>query len=144
MSFIKYKPVHWIFGIKEQTARFQSVNKPQFCIIVYKRVLYFFKIFPYERIMVASLDYAIKNNIKKVQYSLVDNYTKLRLVNALEPCGLFFYSKNPMNRFVFNKTHKIGDVFKLYSLEKQGLLKYGTKWAKIDHSHKATTGCENC
>ena len=85
------------------------------------------KILPYERIMVASLDYAIKNNIKKVQYSLVDNYTKLRLVNALEPCGLFFYSKNPMNRFVFNKTHKIGDVFKLYSLEKQGLLKYGTK-----------------
>ncbi len=85
------------------------------------------KILPYERIMVASLDYAIKNNIKKVQYSLVDNYTKLRLVNALEPCGLFFYSKNPMNRFVFNKTHKIGDVFKLHLLEKQGLLKYGTK-----------------
>ena len=83
--------------------------------------------FAYERVIVASLDYAIKNKIKNVQYSLVDNYTKLRLVNSLEPCGLYFYSRNPVNRSVFKYTYKFNDVYELYLLEKRGLLKYRTK-----------------
>ena len=78
------------------------------------------KSFAYERVIVASLDYAIKNNIKHVHYSLVDNYTKLRLVDSLEPCGLYFYSRNPLNRKVFKLTNKFGDIYKLSLLEKQG------------------------
>ncbi|MDA3915577.1 MAG: hypothetical protein PF690_01200 [Deltaproteobacteria bacterium] len=81
------------------------------------------KSFAYERVIVASLDYAIKNKIKNVQYSLVDNYTKLRLVESLEPCGLYFYSRSPMNRSVFKHTLKYSDVHELYLLEKHGLLK---------------------
>ena len=81
------------------------------------------KSFAYERVIVASLDYAIKNKIKYVQYSLVDNYTKLRLVESLEPCGLYFYSRSPMNRSVFKHTLKYSDVHELYLLEKHGLLK---------------------
>jgi len=81
------------------------------------------KTFAYERVIVASLDYAIKNKIKNVQYSLVDNYTKLRLVESLEPCGLYFYSRSPMNRSVFKHTIKYSDVHELYLLEKHGLLK---------------------
>jgi len=78
------------------------------------------KSFAYERVIVASLDYAIKNNIKRVSYSLIDNHTKLRLVNSLDPCGLYFYSRNPMNRKVFDLTSKYGDIYQLYLLEKQG------------------------
>ena len=79
------------------------------------------KSFAYERVIVASLDYAIKNNISRVHYSLVDNYTKLRLVDCLEPCGLYFYSKNPLNRKVFKFTNKFGDVYQLHLLEKQSI-----------------------
>jgi hypothetical protein len=81
------------------------------------------KSFAYERVIVASLDYAIKNKIKNVQYSLIDNYTKLRLVDSLEKCGLYFYSRNPVNRSVFKYTFKFNDIYELYLLEQQGLFK---------------------
>ncbi len=77
--------------------------------------------FAYERVIVASLDYAIKNKIRKVQYSLVDNYTKLRLVDSFEQCGLYFYSRNRVNRKVFKYTFRFSDVYDLYLLEKQGV-----------------------
>lgn len=80
--------------------------------------------FVYERIMVASLDYAIRNNIERVHFALVDNLTKLRLVNAFEPCRLFFYSRSPLQRFLFQQTYKHSDLFNLYLMEQQGLLKY--------------------
>jgi hypothetical protein len=79
--------------------------------------------FAYERVIVASLDYAIKNNIKRVHYSLIDNYTKLRLTDSLEPCGLYFYSRNSLNRKVFKLTNKYGDIYQLCLLERQGLNK---------------------
>jgi len=75
------------------------------------------KNFVYERIIVASLDYAIKNNISRVHYSLIDNYTKLRLVESLEPCGLYFFSRNAVNRKIFKLTYKFSDVYELYLLE---------------------------
>ena len=77
--------------------------------------------FVYERVIVASLDYAIKNKISRVHYSVIDNYTKLRLVDSLEPCGLYFYSSNPLNRNVFKATFKYSDLYNLYLLEKEGL-----------------------
>ena len=78
------------------------------------------KSFAYERVIVASLDYAIKNNIKRVHYSLIDNYTKLRLIDSLEPCGLYFYSRNPLNRKIFKLTSKFSDLYMLSLLEEQG------------------------
>jgi len=81
------------------------------------------KSFAYERVIVASLDYAIKNKLKYVQYSLVDNYTKLRLVDSLEPCCLYFYSRNPVNRSIFKATFKYNDVYALHLLEKQESVK---------------------
>lgn len=73
----------------------------------------------YERIIVASLDYAIQHNLKRVHYSLIDNFTKLRLVDSREPCSLFFYSRNPINRFAFKRTFKFNDLYELYRLENQ-------------------------
>lgn len=81
------------------------------------------KSFAYERVIVASLDYAIRNNIKRVHYSLIDNYTKLRLVSSREPCGLYFYSRNSLNRKVFKLTNKFGDIYRLHLLEEQGAKK---------------------
>jgi len=78
------------------------------------------KSFAYERVIVASLDYAIKNNIKRVHYSLIDNYTKLRLIDSVEPCGLYFYSGSPLKRKMFKLTNRFGDIHRLYLLEKQG------------------------
>jgi hypothetical protein len=78
------------------------------------------KHFVYERVIVASLDYAIENGIDRVNYSLIDNHTKLRLVNTLEPCGLYFYSRNPVNRKVFDLSFTFNDVYRLHLLEKQG------------------------
>lgn len=75
------------------------------------------KNFVYERVIVASLDHGIRNDIHRIHYSLVDNYTKLRLVECLEPCGLYFYSRNPVNRKFFQLTYKFNDVYDLYSLE---------------------------
>ncbi|MEW6586305.1 MAG: hypothetical protein AB1442_11930 [Nitrospirota bacterium] len=75
------------------------------------------KCFAYERVIVASLDYAIKNEIACVHYSLIDNYTKLRLVESREPCGLYFFSGNPLNRMVFRLTYKFNDINELHLLE---------------------------
>jgi hypothetical protein len=79
------------------------------------------KNFVYERVIVASLDYAIQNQIDRVNYSLIDNYTKLRLVTSLEPCGLYFYSRSPLSRFVFKSTFRFNDVHELHLLEERGL-----------------------
>jgi hypothetical protein len=73
--------------------------------------------FAYERVIVASLDYAIKNQLRRVHYSLIDNYTKLRLVKSTDPCGLYFYSGSPVNRAVFNLTYRYNDIFQLSLLE---------------------------
>jgi len=76
--------------------------------------------FAYERVIVASLDFAIKNNIERVHYGLIDNYTKLRLIDSFEPCGLYVYSRSAVNRQIFKLTHRFGDVYNLYLLEEQG------------------------
>ena len=76
--------------------------------------------FVYERVIVGSLDHAIKNGIRRVHYSLVDNRTKLRLVESLEPCGLYFFSRSPLNRKVFQLTNRYGDVHDLSLLETRG------------------------
>jgi hypothetical protein len=77
----------------------------------------------YERVIVASLDYAIQTNMKRVHYSLIDNYTKLRLMDSFEPCALYFYSRSPLNRKVFRFTYRFNDIYELHSLEEQGRLK---------------------
>jgi hypothetical protein len=79
------------------------------------------KHFVYERVIVASLDYAIQNRIERVNYSVIDNYTKLRLVPSLEPCGLYFYSRSALNKLVFSSTFRFNDIHELYLLEKHGL-----------------------
>jgi hypothetical protein len=76
--------------------------------------------FVYERVIVGSLDHAIENGISRVHYSLVDNRTKLRLVESLEPCGLYFFSRSPLNRKVFQLTYRYGDVHELSLLEARG------------------------
>jgi hypothetical protein len=75
--------------------------------------------FLYERVIVASLDHAIKNDIRWVHYSLIDNQTKLRLVESLEPCGLYFFSRSALNRKVFALSYKASDVYALHLLEAQ-------------------------
>jgi len=72
----------------------------------------------YERVIAASLDYAIQNNLKRIHYSLIDNQTKLRLVDCLEPCALYFYSRNALNRKVFAMTYRFNDIFKVHMLER--------------------------
>jgi hypothetical protein len=79
------------------------------------------KNFVYERVIVASLDYAIQNRIGRVHYSVIDNHTKLRLVTSLEPCGLYFHSRSALNRLVFSSTFRFNDIHELYTLEKHGL-----------------------
>ena len=73
--------------------------------------------FVYERVIVASLDHAIREGLERVHYSLIDNHTKLRLVQEREPCGLYFFSRSAMNRKVFDLTYKYSDVHDLYLLE---------------------------
>jgi len=75
--------------------------------------------FAYERVIVASLDYAIKNKYKRVHYSLIDNKTKLRLVESTQACGLYFFSSSALNRTVFKRSYKYSDINKLHMLEQQ-------------------------
>ena len=75
--------------------------------------------FVYERVIVASLQYAIERGLAQVHYSLVDNHTKQRLVPSRRPCGVYFFSGNPMNRKVFEFTYKYGDMYDLYLLEQE-------------------------
>jgi hypothetical protein len=73
--------------------------------------------FVYERVVVASLDYAIKQGLERVHYSLVDNLTKLRLVESLEPCQVYFFSKSRLNRKAFDLTYRHSDMYQLYEME---------------------------
>jgi hypothetical protein len=79
--------------------------------------------FLYERVIVSSLDYAIRNRLRRIHYSLVDNHTKLRLVDLREPCELYFYSRSRLNRAIFKRTFKHNDVHALWQLEIQGTQK---------------------
>ena len=74
--------------------------------------------FLYERVIVGSLDYAIANRLTRVHYSLIDNCTKLRLVQSREPCGLYFYSSSPVTRKFYQLTYGLSDVHALSSLER--------------------------
>ncbi|MCU0845669.1 MAG: hypothetical protein MUC76_12170 [Spirochaetes bacterium] len=74
--------------------------------------------FAYERVIIASLEYARAHGLTRVNYSLIDNLTKLRLVGKVEPCALYFYSRSGMNRKVFDATYRFNDVFNLAKLEK--------------------------
>ena len=73
--------------------------------------------FLYERVIIASLEFSIANGIRRVHYSLIDNHTKLRLVECREASGLYFYSRNPLNRKVFDLTYRFNDIYKLYCME---------------------------
>jgi hypothetical protein len=73
--------------------------------------------FVYERVIVASLRYALDQGLEQVHYSLVDNHTKQRLVPSREPCSVYFFSTNAMNRKVFELTYKYGDMYDLSLLE---------------------------
>ena len=75
--------------------------------------------FVYERVIVTSLDLAIRTRMRRVHYSLVDNLTKLRLVDLREPCELYFHSNSPMHRAVFRRTFPYNDVHALWMLESQ-------------------------
>ena len=78
--------------------------------------------FAYERVIIASLEYAIAHGLHRVNYSLIDNLTKLRLVDTIEPCALYFYSNSGMNRRVFDATYRFNDISNLAKLEKGGKL----------------------
>ena len=71
----------------------------------------------YERVIVTSLEQAILRRLRRIQYSLVDNQTKLRLVDLRERCGLYFYSRSLLNRAVFRRTFPYNDVHALWRLE---------------------------
>ena len=112
---LNYYPIFGIFLINEFLDQILEFHTFQISGSHLGRVLggfnwkYSNKIFAYERIIVASLEYAIQKNIKQVHYSMVDNYTKLRLLYCLEPCGLNFYFNNPVNRVLFKRTYPYND-----------------------------------
>ncbi|MBI5506732.1 MAG: hypothetical protein HY899_18235 [Deltaproteobacteria bacterium] len=73
--------------------------------------------FLYERVILGSLDYALTEGITRVHYSLIDNHTKVRLVESREPCGFYFFSRNPLNRILFDLAYCYSDVHELSLLE---------------------------
>jgi len=77
--------------------------------------------FMYERVIIASLEYALAHNIRHVHYSLIDNYTKLRLVESREECGLYFFSRHLLNRKVFDLTYQFSDLYKLSLMERAAI-----------------------
>jgi hypothetical protein len=74
--------------------------------------------FAYERVIIASLEYALEHGLTRVNYSLIDNLTKLRLVDTVEPCALYFYARSGMNRKIFDITYRFNDIYHLAELEK--------------------------
>ena len=73
--------------------------------------------FLYERVVVGSLEFALEHGLSRVHYSLVDNLTKLRLVDSLEPCALYFWSNSALKRKFFALTYPHSDVCQLSKLE---------------------------
>jgi len=78
-------------------------------------------LFAYERVILGSLEYALAHNLRRVNYSLIDNQTKLRLVDSRVPCALYFYSRNPLDRGFFDLTYRFNDICGLADLERKGL-----------------------
>jgi len=76
--------------------------------------------FAYERVIIASLEYAAAHNLRRINYSLIDNRTKLRFIDTLVPCALYFYARKSLNRKIFSLTYRFNDVHGLAELEKNG------------------------
>ncbi len=74
--------------------------------------------FLYERVIVGSLEFALEHSLRRVHYSLVDNLTKLRLVDSLEPCAVYFWSRSALKRRFFALTYSHSDMHALAQLER--------------------------
>ena len=55
----------------------------------------------YENLILASLDFAIGQQLIKVYFGPVMNETKRRMMQISEPCATYFYSNNPVIRRIF-------------------------------------------
>ena len=82
------------------------------------------KSFVYERLIAATVDYAIRNRFERIHYGIVDNQTKQRLMNTFEPNRAYYYIASPVERWMMKITNKHTDIYKLYALEER--LKRGT------------------
>ena len=82
--------------------------------------------FLYERVIVGSLQFAIEQGLERVHYSLVDNLTKLRLVDSLEPCAVYFWSRSALKRKFFALSYPYSDVCQLARLESPTIRRDGS------------------
>ncbi len=55
----------------------------------------------YENLLIATVDHAIEQKLKKVYFGPIMNETKRRMMRESEPCSTYFYSCNPVIRFIF-------------------------------------------
>jgi len=56
----------------------------------------------YENIFIATVGHAIEQRLKKVYFGPIMNETKRRMMRESEPCSTYFYSRNPVFRFIFS------------------------------------------
>ena len=75
------------------------------------------KNYVYERLIAATVDYALQHGLERIHYGIVDNQTKLRLTNTLEPNRAYYYLASPVERRVMRLLNKHTDVYKLFALE---------------------------
>ena len=74
----------------------------------------------YENLLVESVRFAIAESVESIHYGPVVNETKRRMMTAMEPAALYFYSNNPIIRAV------IPGIFPYTRIQSRELLAFGS------------------
>jgi hypothetical protein len=75
----------------------------------------------YENLILASIDFAINQQLKKVYFGPIMNETKRRMMQTSDPCATYFHSKNPVMRNIFAM------MYSKSQLQNKKLMAFATK-----------------
>ena len=83
--------------------------------------------FIYDRIMVASLEYALKNGFRGVYFGIINNSTKLRLTDSYSELKINLFIRNFFLRKLFPYFYRFSSIHELCCFEKAGREKFGKR-----------------
>ncbi len=73
----------------------------------------------YERIVATALDHALKNNITRINFGMVDSLNKLHLSDAFNPLSMYAFSSDLRISEMIHRAEKSNDMHQLSLLEER-------------------------
>lgn len=73
----------------------------------------------YDLMIATTLDFCIRNGYTRLVYGVVDNHTKARLMDSFREQKFYFYSRNPLLRFLMKRAYRFLSAYDLHRIDTQ-------------------------